>query len=213
MNKRRILRSVIIIVVALAVSALIAWVQVQGYKKTTMRPASPTIQTKTTPVTGVKVGGPFTLTDHTGKVFTDKNLRGQYAMIYFGFTFCPAICPTELQKMTVALNQAGPLADKIQPVFITIDPERDTQSVMASYVAQFHPRLTGLTGTPEQIEKVLKAYRIYARKVTDPAMNDYTMDHSSYIYFLNPAGDVIGLYGANSKPSEITEAIRQNIAP
>lgn len=223
MNKKRILRSVLILIAALVFSATVAWVQVNGYKSsqgpkiqvlsddtqvnkpvTTSKPADKN-------VAGMAVGGPFTLTDHTGKTFTDANLRGQYTLIYFGFTFCPAICPTELQKMTAALKQSGPAADKILPVFITIDPDRDTQDVMAKYVAQFRDNMVGLTGTQAQIDAVLKAYHIYARKVQDPAMTEYTMDHSSYIYFIGPDGGLIGIYGVNSTPSEIASTIRTAI--
>lgn len=204
MTKKRIIRTALILLAALGFSALIAWVQVNGVK-TTHAPATKT-------VAGSSVGGPFTLTDHHGKPFTDANLRGQYTLIYFGFTFCPAICPTELQKMTVALKQAGARADKILPVFITIDPDRDTQDVMAKYVAQFRDTMVGLTGTKAQIDAVLKAYHIYARKVQDPAMTEYTMDHSSYIYFMDPDGALIGIYGVNSTPSEIVAAIEGAIA-
>lgn len=208
MNKKRILRSLLILVAALGISALIAFVQIEAYKNTAPVKSGAT-------VAGAPVGGPFTLTDHKGNPFTDQDLRGKYALIYFGFTSCPAICPTELQKMNVALTQAGALAEQIQPVFITVDPERDTQSVMANYVPQFHPNLIGLTGTPEQIQAALKAYKIYARKVEDPALTEYTMDHSSYIYFLDPAGNLLGLYGVSSTPSEIVAAINAaiNITP
>ncbi len=204
MNKKRILRSLLILVAALGISALIAFVQIESYKRT----QQPAAVTKTTTVAGAPVGGPFNLTDHMGRPFTDQNLRGKYALIYFGFTYCPAICPAELQKMNVALTQSGVAMDKIQPVFITVDPERDTQKVMANYVTQFNPALIGLTGTPEQIQDVLKAYKIYARKVEDPALSDYTMDHSSYIYFLDPEGNLLGLYGVSSTPSEIAAAIK-----
>ena len=203
MNKKRIIRSLLIIVAALGFSALIAFLQIEAYKKTAPSPNAQTIK-----VAGAPVGGPFTLTDHKGHPFTDQDLRGKYALIYFGFTSCAAICPAELQKMNVALTRSGALADQIQPVFITVDPARDTQSVLANYVAQFHPALIGLTGTEEQIQAVLKAYKIYARKVEDPAFSDYTMDHSSYIYFLDPAGNLLGLYGASSTPSEIEAAIK-----
>lgn len=213
--KRRAMISALLIAAALLLSALIAWVQVQTY-----RASLPAIVAVTAPetattqsVAGMQVGGPFTLTDHTGKAFTEQDLRGHYALLYFGFTFCPAICPTELHKMTVALNQAGELAYEILPVFITVDPERDTQDVMKAYVAQFYPGMIGLTGTKEQIDQTLKAYKVYARKVADPALSDYTMDHSSYIYFLDPQGALIGIYGINSTPSEIAAAIKAHIKP
>lgn len=202
MNKKRILRSLLILVAALGISALIAFIQIESYKRT--QPSA----TNATTVAGAPIGGPFTLTDHKGLIFTNQDLRGKYALIYFGFTYCPAICPAELQKMNVALTQSGVATDKIQPVFITVDPERDTQDVLAKYVTQFNPALIGLTGTPEQIQAVLKAYKIYARKVEDPALSDYTMDHSSYIYFLDPDGNLLGLFGVSSTPSEIAAAIR-----
>lgn len=205
MSKKRILRSLLILVTALGISALIAFVQIESYKKTVPAGSS---SGRAATVAGTPVGGPFTLTDHKGQPFTDQNLRGKYALLYFGFTYCPAICPAELQKMNVALTQSGVATDKIQPVFITVDPERDTQDVLAKYVTQFNPALIGLTGTPEQIQAVLKAYKIYARKVEDPALSDYTMDHSSYIYFLDPDGNLLGLFGVSSTPSEIAAAIR-----
>lgn len=164
-------------------------------------------------VAGSPIGGPFTLTDHTGASVTEQVLAGKYVLMYFGFTFCPAICPTELQKMNRAMEDAGPLADKIQPVFITIDPTRDTQSVMAAYVPQFHPRLLGLTGTQDQIDAVLKSYRVYARKVEDPGMTEYTMDHSSYIYLIGPDGALLGAYGISTPPSHITADIQKFIKP
>jgi protein SCO1/2 len=162
-------------------------------------------------VAGSPIGGPFTLTDQTGAPVTQQDLSGKYVLMYFGFTFCPAICPTELQKMARAMEEAGPLADKIQPVFITIDPARDTQSVMATYVPQFHPRLMGLTGTQEQIDAVLQSYRVYARKVTEPGMTEYTMDHSSYIYFIGPDGGLLGAYGISTPPSQITADLQKFI--
>lgn len=215
MNKRRILISLFILVAALGLSALVAWVQVQSYRAgmpaiTTLKQSATTMPPG---VAGMEVGGDFTLTDHTGKIFTEADLHGRYALVYFGFTYCPAICPTELQKMTIALNQSGALADQILPVFITVDPQRDTQDVMAAYVDQFYPTLIGLTGTQEQIAQTLKAYKIYARKVEDAALSDYTMDHSSYIYFLDPQGALIGIYGINTAPSDITAAIKAHIRP
>ena len=164
-------------------------------------------------VAGSEIGGPFTLIDQTGMARTEKDLLGKYVLMYFGFTFCPAICPTELQKMNRALEESGVLADKIQPVFITIDPERDTQPVLANYVPQFHPRLLGLTGTREQIDPVLKSYRVYARKVEEPGMTDYTMDHSSYIYLIGPDGLLLGAYGISTPPSQIVADIQKYVKP
>jgi len=138
------------------------------------------------------VGGPFTLTDHTGRRVTDKDFRGKYMLVYFGFTFCPDVCPSGLQVISAALDELGPKADKITPIFITVDPERDTPEQLAQYVSSFHPRLIGLTGTPEEIQAVAKEYRVYYRKVKDEKSTaEYTVDHTSIIYLMNPQGEFV----------------------
>jgi protein SCO1/2 len=135
------------------------------------------------------VGGPFTLTDQTGKRVTDKDLRGRYTLVFFGFTYCPDVCPSALQVMAAALDKLGPQGQKITPLFITVDPERDSPAQLASYLKSFHPRLVGLTGTPAEIEAVTKAYRVYVKKVADPKSSaGYTFDHSAIIYLMGPDG-------------------------
>jgi len=135
------------------------------------------------------VGGPFTLTDHTGKRVTDLDFKGHTLVVIFGFTFCPDVCPTELQLISAALDKLGAKGKNIVPLFITVDPERDTPGQLASYVKSFHPRLVGLTGTPEEIAAVAKEYRVYFKKVTDPKSSaGYTMDHSALIYVMGPDG-------------------------
>src|SRR5262245_57236219 len=135
------------------------------------------------------VGGPFTLTDHTGKRVTDKDFRGRTLIVFFGFTFCPDVCPSGLQVIAAAIDKLGPKGQSITPLFISVDPERDTPAQLASYVKSFHPRLVGLTGTPAEIAAVAKAYRVYVKKVTDPKSTaGYTIDHSSIIYVMGPDG-------------------------
>lgn len=135
------------------------------------------------------VGGPFTLTDHTGKRVSDADFRGKNMLVFFGFTYCPDVCPTALQVMAGALEQLGPKAERLVPLFITVDPERDTPEQMAQYVQSFHPKLVGLTGTRAEIDTVLKAYRVYAQKVEDPKSTaGYTMNHSSIVYLMGPDG-------------------------
>lgn len=135
------------------------------------------------------VGGPFTLTDHNGREVTEKTFLGKYMLIFFGFTFCPDVCPTELQVITAALDEMGPAGEEIQPLFITIDPERDTPEVLKAYVSNFGPRLIGLTGTPEQVAAAAKAYRVYYAKVSNSgSAADYMMDHSTIIYLMGPDG-------------------------
>ena len=150
------------------------------------------------PIAGISIGGDFEALDHNGEPVTQKILQGHYSLVYFGFTYCPAICPTELQKISATLEtlqqQSPELADQIQPVFITIDPERDTPAVMKDYISLFHPRLIGLSGTPEQIDHIKQVYRVYAKKVESEEMSEYTMDHSSYIYLLDQNGALISIY-------------------
>jgi protein SCO1/2 len=147
------------------------------------------------PAAGTKVvgqaliGGPFTLTDHTGKRVTDQDFRGRNMLVFFGFTFCPDVCPSALQVVAAALDKLGPRADRFVPVLITIDPERDTPAQLASYVQSFHPRLVGLTGTPAEIDAVVKAYRVYVKRVADPKSGaGYSFDHTSLIYVMGPDG-------------------------
>ena len=162
-----------------------------------------------TPIGTEAFGGPYNLTNHLGERVTEKDLDGQYKLIYFGFTYCPAICPTELAKMTEALDILGDEGEQIQPVFITIDPERDTVDVMKDYVSLFHPRLVGYTGTPEEIERVKKAYKVYSAKVNDPNMSEYTVDHSSYIYFIGPNEELYSLFRTDDTAQDMASTIHQ----
>jgi cytochrome oxidase Cu insertion factor (SCO1/SenC/PrrC family) len=135
------------------------------------------------------VGGPFTLTDQDGRRVTEKDFLGRHMLAFFGYTYCPDICPTELQVMMAALDTLGPMAEKIQPVFISIDPDRDTPDVLKAYVENFGPRLMGLTGTPEEIATVAKAYRVhYAKAANAASPESYLMDHTSIIYLMGPDG-------------------------
>ena len=138
------------------------------------------------------VGGPFSLVDHTGRRVTDQDFRGRYMLVFFGFTNCPDICPTGLQVATAALESIGTKADRVTPVFVTVDPKRDTPEKLADYVGSFHPRLVGLTGTEDEIQAAAKAYRVYFKKVADGAgPDDYTMDHTSIMYLMGPDGSFI----------------------
>lgn len=155
------------------------------------------------------VGGPFTLTDQDGKTVTDADFRGKYMLIYFGFTFCPDVCPTELQVIAAALESLGPKAAGVQPLFVTVDPERDTPQVLGKYVKQFDPRLIGLTGTPAQIATIAKEYRVYYEKVKDKdGSADYTMDHSSVAYLMSPEGKFLTFFPPGLSPEQMAEKIK-----
>jgi protein SCO1 len=136
------------------------------------------------------IGGPFTLTDGDGRTVTDRDLRGHYLLVYFGYTYCPDVCPTTLTSLAGALDKLGPRADLLQPVFITVDPARDTPKVMKDYTAAFGPRFLGLTGTPEQIATAAREYRVYyaVHRDADAKANAYTVDHSSLVYLMDPDG-------------------------
>jgi protein SCO1/2 len=154
---------------------------------------------------GVSIGGPFSLTDGDGKRVTDQDLHGKYALVYFGYTFCPDVCPTTLNQVAEAMDRLGPRADRVQPVFITIDPKRDTPPVMKQYVASFGPRIMGLTGTEAEIAAVAKEFRVYyAPHRTGDGPNDYTMDHSSVLYLLGPDGKFISPLRADAGAEQLT---------
>jgi cytochrome oxidase Cu insertion factor (SCO1/SenC/PrrC family) len=138
------------------------------------------------------IGGAFTLTDSTGKRVTEQSFRGKYMLLFFGYTSCPDVCPAGLQLMAGALEKLGSKAERITPVFISVDPERDTPDKLAGYVKNFDPRLVGLTGTPEEIAAVAKAYKVYYAKAPNKEHpDDYTMDHTSIVYVMDPNGEFV----------------------
>jgi cytochrome oxidase Cu insertion factor (SCO1/SenC/PrrC family) len=154
------------------------------------------------------VGGPFTLTDQTGKRVTDQDFRGKFMLVFFGFTNCPDVCPTALQVMAAALDKLGPNAERITPVLISIDPQHDTPALLAAYVASFHPRLVGLTGSQAEIDAVAKAYRVYVKKVPDPKSTaGYTMDHSSIIYVMGMDGSYRTHFTHATSPETMAERL------
>jgi protein SCO1/2 len=157
------------------------------------------------------VGGPFTLTDQTGKQRSDTEFRGKLMIVYFGYSYCPDVCPTDLMAITQALDALGPAAEGVQPVFITIDPERDTK-VLADYVLAFHHSLVGLTGSPDEIRKVADAYKAFYVKVRDERNGDYSIDHAGVIYLMGPHGEYLGFMPPQTNPDRLTEVLRKNLA-
>ena len=146
------------------------------------------------------IGGPFSLTDQDGRTVTSDSLKGKPTLIYFGYTFCPDVCPTSLLLMETAAEQLGPDGDKkVNLVFITIDPERDTRELIKGYVSNFGPTFEGLTGTPEQIAAAARAYRVYYQKVPPKEGSPYLMDHSSIVYVLDSRGRFVTHFTHESK--------------
>lgn len=146
---------------------------------------------------GATLGGPFELVDMTGKPVTEKSLLGKPTAIFFGFTYCPEVCPTTLMELTAALKALGHEADKLNVVFVSVDPARDTPEQMKLYLSNFDPRIQGFTGTPEAIAKTAKAYRVYYKEVPVEG-GTYTVDHSSSVYLFDAKGRFVEpiAYGA-----------------
>ena len=159
----------------------------------------------------VSIGGPFRLVDHTGAQVTDATYRGRIMLVFFGFTHCPDICPTELQVMAEVLDRLGEDAARVAPIFITVDPERDTPDALARYLDLFDPRIIGLTGSPEQIGAVARAYRVYYAKVHPPGSTTYTMDHSSFIYLMDGQGRFAALFRHGSPAAEIAGTVMAHL--
>jgi cytochrome oxidase Cu insertion factor (SCO1/SenC/PrrC family) len=157
------------------------------------------------------VGGPFTLTDQNGRPRSDTEFRGKLMIVYFGYTFCPDVCPTDLMAITQALDALGPAAEGIQPVFITIDPERDSK-VLADYVSAFHHSLIGLTGSPDEIRTIANAYKAFYVKVPDERTGDYSIDHTGVIYLIGRSGEYLGFMPPQTNPDRLTEVLRKYLA-
>jgi protein SCO1/2 len=158
----------------------------------------------------ISIGGPFTLEDGTGKPVTDRDFRGKYMLVYFGYTFCPDVCPTTLNAVADAMDKLGAASARLQPVFITVDPKRDTPPVVKQYAAAFGPAILGLTGTPEQIAQAAKEYRVYyAEHRTGPGPNDYAMDHSSVLYLMGPDGAFVAPVRADQSGDEIAANLKK----
>lgn len=156
------------------------------------------------------ITGDFSLVDHTGKRVMDEDYRGKWLLVFFGFTNCPDVCPTTLNEVSLVMDALGQDGNKVLPLFITVDPERDTPEAMAEYVAAFHPRIVGLTGTPEQIRQAAGAFKAYYAKATQEGAPDgYTMNHSAFMYLINPEGEFEMIFRYKESVDEITSGIRK----
>jgi protein SCO1/2 len=157
------------------------------------------------------VGGPFELTDQTGHRRTDADFRGKLVVLYFGYTYCPDVCPTELQSISLALDLLGAAAEAVQPLFITVDPERDTPARLADFVSSFHPRLIGLTGSLAEIRKTAIAYKTFFAKPNIATPGNYPVDHTGFIYLVGKDGRYLGFLPPGLAPHEIADAIRTRL--
>jgi len=157
------------------------------------------------------IGGAFSLTDHTGKTRSDRDFLGKYMLLYFGYTFCPDVCPTSLLSIASSLNEIKKthpeISNSIQPLFITLDPDRDTQETLAQYVDFFHPSLIGMTGTNAQIGDIAKQYLIYYDQQVKTTTNDYLIDHSSVIYLMSRQGHYMHHFTHDTTQEEMVQTL------
>ena len=157
---------------------------------------------------GVTIGGPFTLVDGQGKTVTDRTFRGRFMLIYFGYTHCPDACPTTLNDISLALDKLSPAERaRVVPIFITVDPERDTQAIIGDYASAFGKEFVGLTGSKQAIRDAAAEYHVYAEK-HPLAHGDYAMDHSSIMYVMGPDGGFAGIINAGTKPADIAQRLK-----
>lgn len=178
-------RTLGLIITGLVLGGLLALAMVPGLR-TGILPETATVTGK------ALIGGPFTLTDQAGKRVTEKDFLGHPMLVFFGYTHCPDVCPSGLQVMAAALDKLGAKGDKVTPVFITFDGERDTPDIMAEYVKSFHPRLIGLTGNKDEIAAAAKAYRVFYQRVpSETGASDYTFDHTAIMYLMGADGNFI----------------------
>ena len=191
-------RAAVILISFTCAAILLGWWRVDGSRVTA--------ESRSNISTPVDIGGPFSLTDHRGKAVTDKDFVGKPMAVFFGFTHCPEVCPTTLVQLGNLTKQIGQAADKLQILFITVDPERDTPEQMALYLESFDPRVVGLSGTREQVEAALKAYKAYAKKV--PTDGSYTMDHTASVYLMNADGSFRTMIDYHEEDSSALAKIR-----
>jgi len=173
-------------------------------------------ETATTSIGRPNIGGPFSLTTHHDppRTFTERDLIGKFSLIYFGFTNCPDICPEELDKMGAVVDETDKLTGKqlIQPLFISCDPARDTIEQVRSYMQDFHPRMTGLTGSYENVKQACKSYRVYFSTPPDAKpTEDYLVDHSIFFYLMDPNGQFVDAFGKNSTAEDVTRKVMESV--
>lgn len=187
-----------LIIVMAASLAVLGYVGVRLYQELVLKAEQ----------TQVAIGGPFTLTDHTGATRTEKDLLGHPSVVYFGYTYCPDVCPTEMINISAALEQLGPQAKEVRAYFITVDPERDTPEVMADFVANIGGGIVGLTGTPEQVAEAARSYRVYYQKAKPKEDGSYAVDHSGFVYIMDARGRYAAHLGPNAAPEKIVEKLK-----
>lgn len=165
------------------------------------------------PLKGARVGGPFTLVNQDGQTVRDSDFKGKYRSVYFGYTYCPDVCPVDMQVLGQGLKMFektdAARAAKVQPIFISVDPERDTPAVIKEFVANFHPRFIGLTGTPEQLAATAKEFGVYFARSGDPAAKDYLVDHTNIALLMGPDGEPIAMLPHDKGPGAVAAELQR----
>jgi protein SCO1/2 len=169
---------------------------------------------ETVTTTSPLIGGPFTLVDQNGATVTDADFKGKFMLVYFGYTFCPDVCPTALNRNSAAMDILGEQEDKVVPILITVDPARDTVAHMKQYATFFHPRLVALTGSDEQVKAAAKAYRVYFAKVEEEGgdPDNYLMDHTAITFMMGPDGKFVQHFSHDATPEDMAERMRKVMA-
>jgi len=159
-----------------------------------------------------QIGGPFTLIDQDGRPRTDADFRGKLLLVYFGYTYCSDICPTDLQAISTAIDKLGPAGEAVQPLFITVDPEHDTPEAIKLYVTPFHPRLVGLTGSAKQIKTIARAYKVYYAKNEESKRSDSVIDHAGFVFLVGRDGKYLGFFPPGTSADRMIVSLRQQLA-
>lgn len=221
MSRKTVLKVILVVGgVAVAAALGISFVTIDRNSDDTARlsPDSTFVEPGTVPI-----GGPFTLTDHTGRAVTEKDFAGKYLLIFFGFTYCPDVCPTTLAEIARTMDLLGEYANAVQPLFISVDPERDTPATLAEYIPSFDDRIVGLTGSVAQIQAVAESYRVYYEKVPNEAdsapgaatekrsAEDYTVSHQANTYLMSPENEYLTHFSYGTGPEQMAETIRDAI--
>jgi cytochrome oxidase Cu insertion factor (SCO1/SenC/PrrC family) len=157
------------------------------------------------------IGGPFDLIDQNGRRRTDAEFRGKLLILYFGYTYCPDVCPTDLMAISSAIHSLGPAGNNVQPIFITVDPQRDTVEHLRGYASMFHPRLIGLTGSEHDIRTLALAYKVYYEKIAAEPGEPYAIYHTGFIYLVDRDGKYLGFFPPGTPPDRMVEIIRQHV--
>lgn len=211
MKWRTIIKLFVVPALALVVTFyLVSWLNKVTQKDVIINQSNPNIR-KTVSSGEADIGGTFTLMGHTGNKVEDVDFKDKYRLVYFGFTSCPEICPTDMQLISIVMQklkkESPKIADKIQPIFITIDPERDTPAKINSFLQSFDSSFVGLTGSREQIADIINKYKVYAKKVAAEDVGTYSMDHSAYFYFMDKNGKYITHFNDKQTDAEIADKL------